>query len=209
MLHQSVIFAACAALLASPAWADEATDDDILDMAVGIFKDNRMYASEFHSQVVPTEMDYGSWYQVSVAFKNTGAMPWMPNNVRLINAGGSNFGISEVPLANEVGPGGIATFNFSIRSECSFRMPFPYLLCVDSEPDFTWMMANSSGGFGPASPMVKNVYEGHRKPPAGRDTDLPPQPAVPMIDLTIPFAPPPKDPPAPYRAPDQWKQIQW
>lgn len=209
MLQQFVLFLVGAALLFSSAWAREDANDDLLEMAVAIFKDNRMYMSEFESQVVPTGMNYGSWYQVSVMFRNIGTMPWIPGDVRLVNAVGSNFGVSEVPLAHEVGPGGVANFAFSIKSECGSWLPFPYFLCADPEPDFTWAMASSSGGFGPPSPKLRNIYQGNTQPPSGGGNTLPRQPTVPMIDQEIPFSPPPKDPPAPYPVADQWKEIKW
>jgi len=185
-------------------------DDELLNIVAALAAIGGTYAAEFHSQNVPTGMSYGSWYQVSVQYKNTGARAWIPGVVRLVNATGYDFGVSEVPLTYEVGTGGVATFSFSIKKECGTYLPFPFFSCADSQPKFSWIMAGESGSFGSASPVLSDLY-GRDDPqiPDGGGGELPPQPSTPMVDLFIPLAPPPTTAPPSYRPPQYWGDISW
>lgn len=183
-----------------------ADDDDLLDMAPVIFADNRHYASEFDSQSVPTAMNYGNWYAVTVAFRNTGTKPWRPGEVRLINASRDDFGVSEVALSQEIGPDAIASFSFNVKYDCKRWVYVPIPICSDSQPNFSWVMAGPNGEFGPASP-VKSGLIGSGDSDSGGGA-LPGRPNPAMVDLEIPGVPPPKDLPARYRAPQRWSEIQ-
>lgn len=197
---QSVTSAFCSTLLlyaccfSVPALAEE-DDDDVLDYTAAIFGVAQKYDSEFVSQSVPTGMDWGSWYQVTVAFKNKGPATWSPGVVRLVNAGSSDFGTAEVPLTYEVGVGGTASFTFGIKSECnSWSSVLVIPVCTQSQPSFTWMMAGPTGTFGPASPVLSNLIGssgGSQQPLPPSGSKGLPRPAVPLIDQIIPGSPPP------------------
>ncbi|GAA7768904.1 hypothetical protein HpMS107_49760 [Helicobacter pylori] len=105
--------------------------DDLLDMASAIFKNHRVYGAEFYSQALPTGMKYGSWYQVSIEYQNTGTLPWEPGMVRLVNATGGDFGVNDVPLKYKVGAGGVASFSFNVKIECRSYLSFPFFSCAD------------------------------------------------------------------------------
>jgi hypothetical protein len=82
--------------------------------------------AEFYSQALPTGMKYGSWYQVSIEYQNTGTLPWEPGMVRLVNATGGDFGVNDVPLKYKVGAGGVASFSFNVKIECRSYLSFPF-----------------------------------------------------------------------------------
>jgi microsomal dipeptidase-like Zn-dependent dipeptidase len=83
---------------------------------------NSAYAAQFISQNVPSTMQAGRTYQVSVTMQNIGTITWTPggaNPFRLgaqTNQNDTQWGPSRVELPGAVPPGGQVTFNFTVTA---------------------------------------------------------------------------------------------
>jgi RHS repeat-associated protein len=103
--------------------------------------------AEFVSQTVPSAMDPGQTYSVSVTMKNTGSTAWSPGSYKLGSQNpqdNTTWGPSRVELAASVAPGNNGTFTFNVTAPST---PGSY--------DFQWRMVNSSfGWFGDSSTNV-------------------------------------------------------
>ncbi len=107
--------------------------------------------AEFVSQTVPSAMDPGQTYSVSVTMKNTGSTAWAPGSYKLGSQNpqdNTTWGPSRAELAASVAPGNNGTFTFDVTAPST---PGSY--------DFQWRMVNSSfGWFGdPSTNVAVNV----------------------------------------------------
>lgn len=104
--------------------------------------------AQFISQFVPTVMNPGQTYSVSVTMKNIGSAAWAPGSYRLGSqnpADNTIWGLNRVELSSSVAPGANATFNFDILAPAT---PGPY--------NFQWRMAlGTSHWFGASSSNVQ------------------------------------------------------
>jgi hypothetical protein len=116
-----------------------------------------LYA-QFVSQSVPSQMNSGQIYTVSVTYKNVGKGTW--NSAGAFNLGSQNprdnstWGITRVHVPSSIAPGQIATFTFNVKAPANLGFNnFEWQLVDDN---VTW--------FGPLTPNVRvNVVT----PPSG------------------------------------------
>ena len=114
--------------------------------------------SQFVSQSVPSQMNAGQTYTVSVTYKNIGQGTW--NTAEAFNLGSQNvrdnstWGISRVHVPSSIGPGQTATFRFNVRAPSN-----------TGHYNFQWQLVDDNvAWFGPLTPNVNiNVVV----PPSG------------------------------------------
>jgi hypothetical protein len=70
--------------------------------------------AQFVRQSVPTYMDPGATYAVSVTLRNTGTTTWAAGGTYRLKSIGANWGSSTVVLPQSVPSGGEAIFNFNV-----------------------------------------------------------------------------------------------
>lgn len=71
------------------------------------------------SHTIPPKMVPGVEYDVTVTMKNTGGTTWTPEGVELITTnpvGNTTFGITSMPLATSIPPGGTAVFSGRMKA---------------------------------------------------------------------------------------------
>jgi RHS repeat-associated protein len=120
----------------------------VLALAAGAARAQNSAA--FVSQSVPTSMQPGQTYAVSVTMQNTSAVTWTSTaNYKLGSQNLTNnttwgFHRVELPGATPVPPGGTVTFNFNVTAPAAAGIY-----------NFQWQMAQEAVGFfGTASPNV-------------------------------------------------------
>jgi RHS repeat-associated protein len=100
----------------------------VVDSSIGWFGDatpnvavqNGVNDAQFVAQNVPTSMNPGQTYPVSVTFQNTGTTTWTTaNGYRLGSQNpqdNTTWGLSRVDLPNSVAPGASVTINFNVTA---------------------------------------------------------------------------------------------
>lgn len=97
------------------------------------------------SQTVPTKMDAGETYTLSVSFRNTGFNTWTSAAGYKLAVLGANWGVSSVPFASTdaIGPGATKTFSFRV-----------YAPLTSGVYNIQFKLYNHTTGFGVLSPLV-------------------------------------------------------
>ena len=105
-------------------------------------------AAAFVSQSVTNRMVAGQYYPASVSFQNTGTSTWTAATKHRLGSlnpvDNYTWSTARAALANDVAPGGTATFTFAVKAPAT---PGNY--------NFQWgMIQEVVGRFGPASSNV-------------------------------------------------------
>ncbi|PYS92121.1 MAG: hypothetical protein DMF64_10050 [Acidobacteria bacterium] len=127
--------------------------------------------AQFVSQSVPTSMDGGQSYSVSVTMRNTGTSTWTAAHLYRLGVqnpqDNSNWSIGRVAVPNDVAPGATVTFNFAVIAPRfyapSWDIAHPY--------NFQWQMVQDSvEWFGQLTQNVvvnvTGIYQGTYSNPA-------------------------------------------